>query len=123
MSRLEDDETLEDLLFIIGEGFPIDVMVESLLMNGEMNGKHSADVSILVGPIIHEHIISMCEAAGVEYREFQGYTKEEKKRNKFVKQLQLSLGKGKAATGDDSGLIAETEKVLSDASTEVTGAE
>ena len=121
MTRLEDDETIEDLLFLIDEGMPIDVMVESLLMNGEMKGKHTTDVSILIGPILHEHIVSLCEAAGVEYREFQGYTKEEKKRNKFLEQMKISIGKGKQTTGDDSGLIAETEKVLSDASAEVTG--
>lgn len=119
MDRLDDDETMEDLLFILGEGMPIDVMVESLLMNGEMQGKHTADVSILIGPILHEHMISLAEAAGVEYREFQGYTKEEKKRNKFLEQMKLSIGKGSKTTGDDSGLIAETEKVLSEASTEV----
>ena len=92
MDKFDDDETLEDALFILDQDFPLDLLVESILMYGEMEGKHTSDVSFLIGPVLHEHLLSMASAAGVTVREFQGETKSEKQKQKIIKDLQIVLG-------------------------------
>ena len=80
MDKLEDDDLLEDMLFILDQDVPIDLFLDTMLLYGEMEGKHTTDVSLLVGPVLHEHIKSLSEAAGVKYREWQGFSKEERRR-------------------------------------------
>jgi predicted RNase H-like HicB family nuclease len=103
MDKLEeDDEALEDILFILDEGFPLDLFVETLLLNSEMEGKHTFDVSILIGPVLHEHLLSLAEAAGASVREFQGATPEGKSREKVIRDLKLILQKGNSEVGEEA---------------------
>ena len=97
MDKLEEeDEMLEDTLFLLDQDFPLDLFVESLLLNGEMNGLHTFDVSYLIGPVIHEHLLSMAKAAGVTVREFQGASKSDKAKAKTISDLQTIIGKAPA---------------------------
>jgi hypothetical protein len=94
LKKFQDDEMLEEALFLIEEDMPIELLVNSMLMYGEMQGKHTPDMSILIGPIIHEYLKSMADAAEIKYREFQGKTSEEKKKDKEKNTLKILLGKG-----------------------------
>jgi hypothetical protein len=91
MTRFEDDEFLEELLFIVSNDMPIELVVENMLLYAEMNGKHTGDVSILLGPILHEYIKAMCDISEIEYREYQGPTKDEKKSERSKQDFQLLL--------------------------------
>jgi hypothetical protein len=91
MEKLEDDELFEDMLYILDNDMPLDLFIETMLLNGEMYGKHTSDVSLIVGPILHEHLLSLAEAAGVKVREFQGETKEERMKKKGIDDVQMSL--------------------------------
>jgi len=104
----EDDEMLEDTLFLLDQDFPLDLFVESLLLNGEMNGKHTFDTSFLIGPVLHEHILGLAKAAGVTVREFQGASKSEQQKKKTIADLQMILGKsGTEVAQEVSGSIEE----------------
>ncbi len=70
VEKLEDDEYLEDVLTILDLGLPLDSFVDSLLLNGEMKGRHFTDMNYLLGPLLHEYILGLAEAAGVKVVEF-----------------------------------------------------
>jgi len=91
MDRFEDDELFEDMLNILDNDMPVDLLVDTMLLNGEMYGKHTSDVSLIVGPILHEHILALAEAAGVKVREFQGEDKETLKKKKELEDVQMHL--------------------------------
>lgn len=109
MSELEEnDELLEDTLYILDQDFPLDLFVESLLLNGEMNGKHSFDVSFLIAPVLHEHLLSLAEAAGVKVREFQGKSSSDKARDKTINDLKIILGNPQAGvTGQQTAEVLD----------------
>lgn len=108
----EDEEVLEDILFVLDNDFPLDLFVETMLMNGEMLGIHTMDTSYLIGPVIHEYLLGLAEAADIKVREFQGKTQSEKQKSKLIKDLNVVLDK--AGGGE---LINQTSQVLTEAVT------
>lgn len=94
----EDDEKLEELFFILDQGMPLDLLVNTILLNGEMLGKHSYDVSELAGPVIHEHLLMLAEAAGVDVVEFEGVNATAKEKEKLIKDMKVVLGKTKSGS-------------------------
>lgn len=91
MEKLEDDELFDDMLNILDNDMPLDLFIDTMLLNGEMYGKHTSDVSLIVGPILHEHILSLAEAAGVSVREFQGKDKETLSKEKQIQDVQMHI--------------------------------
>jgi len=92
MSRLEDDDTMEDFLYLLDNDMPLDLMVESWLLYGESKGLHTYDTSLLVAPVLHEHFLNLAMAADIEVREFQGATKEDKMRARELNDLKAAVG-------------------------------
>lgn len=91
MDKFEDDETLDEMLWILDNDMPIELFLDTMLLSGEMHGVHTSDVSLLVGPVLHEHIKALADAAGVNYREFQGETKEQREKKKTINDVQMSF--------------------------------
>ena len=83
IEKFEDDDNLEDLLSVLEQGMPIEHFVSSMLMYGEMEGKHTVDASMLVGPLLHEYIKFLAESADIPYVEFQGGEEEDPLINDF----------------------------------------
>lgn len=82
LEKLDDEERLDDLLFALEAGYPVDAMVDFLTSYSVMEGYHSFDVKMLISPILHEYIVSLADAAGIEYTEQMGPTKEERMKEK-----------------------------------------
>jgi hypothetical protein len=93
MDRLENPKALEEILFLLSNDAPLELLVDNMVGYGEMKGKHTVDTSLLVAPVIHEYIKLMADAAGVKYREFQGKTPEEKEKDKKKKDFKLVLNR------------------------------
>lgn len=93
MDKFENPKALEDFLFILSNDMPLELMIDNLLGMGEMKGLHTTDVSFLIGPVLHEYLKLMADAAGVKYREFQGKTPEEKAKDKKKNDFKLLLGR------------------------------
>ena len=91
MDKFEDDETLDETLWILDNDMPIELFLDTLLLSGEMNGKHTSDVSLLIAPVLHEHLKSLADAAGANYREFQGETKEQREKAKLINDAQMGF--------------------------------
>jgi len=77
IEKLEDDKKLEDMLDLLDKGMPVEHLVSSMLLFGEMEGDHTLDSSMVAAPILHEYIIFLAKSAGIKYVEFQGEEEED----------------------------------------------
>jgi len=88
MSKFNDPEVIDNMLDLLDIGFPVRALAESILTASVAAGWHSIDVSLLVAPFMHEHIISMANEAGVSYVE--GFEKDEEAAQEKERQFILA---------------------------------
>ena len=69
LERINNAEAVESILFFLENGISVVAVTEGLLRTAVLAGVHSVDVSLIIGPIIHEFIKSAADAAGIEYDE------------------------------------------------------
>lgn len=94
IDKISKEDAMDDLLFLLEEEMPLRPLVESMLTVGVMEGFHTLDTAILVGPAIHEYIMDVAKTAGIEVVE-GGMTKEQKENQKEKMRLMVKLGKSK----------------------------
>lgn len=75
MSKFNDPEVIDNMIDLLDLGFPVRAMAESILTASVAAGWHSIDVSLIIAPALHEHIISIANEAGVDYVE--GFEEDE----------------------------------------------
>ena len=90
MKRLEEPKKIKSILGLLELGLDVVTMTEGILRGGVAEGRHSIDVSLLLGPIIHEYITGVADAAGIDYEE--GLEDDEA----FEKDLSYSVREKKA---------------------------
>lgn len=88
MSKFNDPEVIDNMLDLLDIGFPVRALAESILTASVAAGWHSIDVSLLVAPFMHEHIISMANEAGISYVE--GFEKDEEAAQEKERQFILA---------------------------------
>jgi len=88
-NKLSDEDTLDDTLFLLEQKYPLEAFVDSLTSYGVMEGYHTFDVKVLVSPVIHEHLLSLCETLDIKIVEEVGPSKEEKMKRKERKRVSL----------------------------------
>ena len=88
MSKFNDPEVIDNMLDLLDIGFPVRALAESILTASVAAGWHSIDVSLIVAPFIHEHIISMANEAGISYVE--GFEKDEEAAQEKERQFILA---------------------------------
>lgn len=91
LEKLNNADTLDDLLFTLKKGFPLETFVESMTSYGVMEGYHTVDVKNLIAPIIHEHIMILCKALKIKVTEWAGPSDDEKKSAKEKERMQFLL--------------------------------
>ncbi len=104
MSKFNDPEVIDNMLDLLDLGFPGRAMAETILTASVAAGWHSIDVSIIIAPAMHEHIISIANEAGVDYVE--GFEEEEeakqaKERERIRAKVAASLSKTPTAKQDE----------------------
>ena len=87
-------DATDDILFFISDlGVDVKTLAEGALRQAVMGGVHSVDVSLIIGPVIHEFIRGIPLAAGIDFDEgFEGKKAREEtmyERNKFRSQKML----------------------------------
>lgn len=108
ISELNKEDVMDNTLGMIDAGIPIDIMADSMLTSGVMNGIHSVDTKLLIAPLMYSHLKSLAMAAELDFKEtMQDYEdKEEIARIKRMKRLaakieiQSKLGGNKMDAGD-----------------------
>ena len=88
MSKFNDPEVIDNMLDLLDIGFPVRALAESILTTSVAAGWHSIDVSLIIAPFIHEHIISMANEAGISYVE--GFEKDEEAAQEKERQFILA---------------------------------
>ena len=88
MSKFNDPEVIDNMLDLLDVGFPVRALAESILTASVAAGWHSIDVSLIVAPFLHEHIISMANEAGISYVE--GFEKDEEAEQEKERQFILA---------------------------------
>ena len=69
LDNLSREDALEDSMYFLEAGLDLQTLVQGILRSAVMEGIHSIDVSLIIAPVIHEHIKGFADAAGVEYDE------------------------------------------------------
>ena len=100
MDRLQEPEKIKAIAGLLTLGLDVVTLTEGLLRSAVLDGRHSIDVSLLIGPIIHEYIVGTADAAGIEYDEGMDepsadevdieYTLRSKESAKILKELEES---------------------------------
>jgi len=100
MDRLQEPEKIKAVAGLLTLGLDVVTLTEGLLRAAVIDGRHSIDVSLLIGPIIHEYIVGTADAAGIEYDEGMDepsvddtnieYTIRSKESAKILKELEES---------------------------------
>jgi hypothetical protein len=92
LKNFNKEDKMEDLLFLMEQGAPLQGLVESVMTMGVMHGVHTLDTSTLISPVIHQYLKESADAAGIKYKEWNGPTPEQKKAMKDKERLQVMLG-------------------------------
>jgi len=96
VNTLKKPETMDDIFIALREGFPLNILVKSLLSVGVMEGIHSIDVSLIIAPSIHDYIHGAAIAEGIKVKE-RPFTKdeqmEEKEKRVLASTIERSLEK------------------------------
>lgn len=69
MSKLADQEVIDDIALICELGVPIKPIVKSLVTSQQMEGRHSIDAGLIVAPVLHEFIKQAVEATGITVKD------------------------------------------------------
>lgn len=75
MDRLQKPEKMKAILQFIELGLDVTMITEGILRSAVADGQHTLDVSLIIAPVIHEYIVGLAEAAGLEYDD--GFEDEE----------------------------------------------
>jgi hypothetical protein len=97
VNNMSKQEVMDDIYTALDEGFPLDLLVKSILTNGVMEGVHSVDTSLLIHPMLVEFIHTQAKAAGVKNIVLRANnTKEDmdkKEKQMLVSRLQRAIDK------------------------------
>lgn len=105
LRKFENEEVIDDLLFLLEQEFPISTFVECITSMAVMEGVHTVDVSVLVSPVIHEYIKAMADAAEIKYVEDDRPTKEQRGKARKAQRFEVLLQKALSESGGESELI------------------
>lgn len=84
MDGLSSPESLDNILELIQMGVPLRALAKTALTTAQMEGIHSVDVSLIIGDVVFEELVSIAEEAGLDYKtgdepsEFEAKEKEDK---------------------------------------------
>ena len=70
VDRITKEERANNMLDILENGVPVDVLVDIMQQGGVMEGVHSLDTGIIIAPALVEVISSMADNVGIEYTKF-----------------------------------------------------
>jgi|TARA_R100000482_G_scaffold23651_1_gene6982 hypothetical protein len=96
IERLSSQDVMDDLFIALEEGFPLNILVKSMLSTGVMEGMHTVDVSMVVAPVLHEYILGAAKIQKIKVKEFPE-TKDEqidaKEKRALASTIERSLEK------------------------------
>lgn len=74
IDKLTDERRMGGVVILLENGLDIRTVTEGILRKGVYDGIHNIDVSLIIGPAIHEYIKTTADMIGIEYKE--GFEKD-----------------------------------------------
>jgi hypothetical protein len=68
MDGLSSPESLDNMVELIQMGVPLRALAKTALTTAQMEGIHSVDVSLIIGDVVFEELVSIAEEAGLDYK-------------------------------------------------------
>tara|TARA_Y100001937_G_C7036314_1_gene292529 strand:+ start:98 stop:673 length:576 start_codon:yes stop_codon:yes gene_type:complete len=97
MNSLSQPQISDDIFTALDEGFPLDLLIKSILSNGVMDGIHSIDISLLIHPILVELVHAQATLGGLKNIRLHAKDKKEemnkKEKQMLVSRLQRAIDK------------------------------
>ena len=120
MDGLSSPESLDNILEIIQLGVPLRALSKTILTTAQMEGIHSVDVSLIIGDVIYEELVSIAEEVGLDYTtgdepsEFEMQEKEDKQVLALLRKKLDAVEPGSEA--DDAGveIMRQVEDMLAE---------
>ena len=75
LEKLQKPKSMEAAAGMMALGIDILTLTEGVLRAAVAEGEHSIDVSLIIAPVIHEHIKGIGDAVGIDYKE--GFDEED----------------------------------------------
>ena len=82
LDRLQKPEKIKAILQFIELGLDVTMLTEGILRSAVANGQHTVDSSLIIAPVIHEYIVGLAEAVGLDYDD--GFEDEELSDEQFT---------------------------------------
>ena len=110
MTKLSDEDIMDDMLVAIESGIALKPLVESLYTTGVMRGVHSLDVGLLIAPALMEFFAAVADSYEIPYTFSKKDPKkamEEKERSRVTMLLQAAINRA-----EESGEVDEGTELL-----------
>tara|TARA_R110001606_G_scaffold82718_2_gene189404 strand:- start:4246 stop:4782 length:537 start_codon:yes stop_codon:yes gene_type:complete len=93
IENISEPKAIDNLLYVLEAGLPVNILTESLLTIAVSKGIHSIDISLLVGPVLFKEIKSIADQAGITYKDFfdDSEVKEKDKKDKVNSLLRKAM--------------------------------
>ena len=69
IDKLTDERRMGGVVLLLENGLDIRTVTEGILRKGVYDGIHNIDVSLIIGPAVHEYIKTTADMIGVDYKE------------------------------------------------------
>lgn len=106
MTRLADQEIIDDFMVALESGIPMKPMVEALYMSHVMRGIHTLDVGILIAPALTEFFSAVADSYDIKYKYTKRDPKEamaEKERTRITMLLNSAISRAEEEGTEDEG--------------------
>ena len=114
-NNMSKQSVMDDVFTALDEGFPMDLLVKSILTTGVMEGVHSIDVSLLIHPLLVEFVHTQAVAAGVKniVKHAKNMQEEMSKKEKQMLASRLQRAIDKMEKKDEgTDILEETQEFL-----------
>lgn len=69
LDKIDNADAIQQAMFLLELGVDIVTLTEGILRGGVLAGMHSVDVSLIIAPVLHEHIKGYADAMNIQYKE------------------------------------------------------
>lgn len=77
LEHLTEDDRMDKIMQLLERGVDVQTMTEGLLRSAVANGLHSVDVSLIIGPVIHEYLKATASKVGIDFKEGPAFDKKD----------------------------------------------
>ena len=69
IDKLDNPDSIQQVMFLLELGIDLVTLIEGITRGAVLEGIHSIDISLIISPVLHEHIKGYAEAMNVQYKE------------------------------------------------------